>query len=121
MRSISSASTFVVADNRCSSRRNSSPAARSSALCSGKEDAIEIVATDEKVARETAAIVERIARAFGQLKRGALSLRHFGRVDDGSGCFAGLALVSSRTCFSGASSGDFIRECGVEVLFNLRG
>ena len=44
-------------------------------------DPVEIVATDKKVARKTAAVVQRIARSFGQFERFALSFRHFGSVD----------------------------------------
>ena len=40
-------------------------------------NARKIVTADKKVARETAAIVERIARGFGQLERFALAFRHF--------------------------------------------
>ena len=39
-------------------------------------NAAEIVATDEKIARETAAIVQRIARRLSQLERFPLTLRH---------------------------------------------
>ena len=86
----------------------SSPAARSSALCSGHGiDAIEIVATDEQVAGEATALVERIARAFGKIQRRSFTGRHLGSVDHGRRG-AGLALVSSAICFSGASSGEFI-------------
>src|SRR5438132_11044638 len=48
-------------------------------------NAPEIVATDEKIARETAAIIQRIARRLSQLERFALTLRHFRSVDDGRG------------------------------------
>src|SRR6266487_2741372 len=39
-------------------------------------NSIEIVTSDEKVASETAAVLERIACGFGKLKRFALALRH---------------------------------------------
>ncbi len=46
-------------------------------------DAPEIVAADEKIAGETAPIVEWIARGFRQLERFAFAFRHFRSVDDG--------------------------------------
>src|SRR5262249_8941779 len=46
---------------------------------------VEIVAANEKIARETAAIVQRIARRLGEFERFALALRHFRRVDDRRG------------------------------------
>src|SRR6266487_1948925 len=54
------------------------------ALFRKRTNAIEIITADEEIARETAAIIERIARCLGQLERFALALRHSGRVDDRS-------------------------------------
>src|SRR6266550_7563701 len=45
---------------------------------------IEIVATNKKVAGETAAVLERIARGFRQFERFPLAFRHLRRVNDGS-------------------------------------
>jgi len=45
-------------------------------------NSIEIVTSDEKIAGETAAVLERIARRFRQLKRFPLAFRHLRRVDD---------------------------------------
>src|SRR5438128_6626129 len=47
-------------------------------------DSIEIVTPDEKIASETAAVVERIARGFRELERFALAFRHLRCVDDSS-------------------------------------
>ena len=46
---------------------------------------IEIVAPDEKIARKTAAVIQWIARGFGQLECFALAFRHLRRVDR-TGC-----------------------------------
>src|SRR6266498_1539513 len=54
-----------------------------SALLRVRMDAPEIVAADEKIAGETAPIVEWIARGFRQLERFAFAFRHFRSVDDG--------------------------------------
>jgi hypothetical protein len=43
---------------------------------------IEIVTSDEKIAREAAALVERIARGLGKLERFALAFGHLRGVDD---------------------------------------
>ena len=55
-------------------------------------DAVEIVATDEKITGETAAIIERIARRFRQLERFTLPFRHLRSVDDRRGWFFRLAI-----------------------------
>ena len=46
-------------------------------------NALEIIAPDEEVARETTAILQWIARGFRQLERFALAFHHLRRVDDG--------------------------------------
>src|SRR5207249_11190199 len=53
---------------------------------------IEIVATNKKVAGETAAVLERIARGFSQFERFPPPFRHLLRVDH-----AGSSLFSSAT------------------------
>src|SRR5438105_1601114 len=49
---------------------------------SGWATPIEIVATNKKVAGETAAVLERIARGFRQFERFPLPFRHLRRVDN---------------------------------------
>src|SRR5262249_10601976 len=51
-------------------------------LCGVRMDSIEIVASDEQVAGETAAVFKRIARGLRKLERFALALGHLRRVDD---------------------------------------
>src|SRR5438094_1123346 len=46
-------------------------------------NSLKIIATDEKIAGETAAVLEWIAGGFSQLERFALAFRHLRRVDDG--------------------------------------
>src|SRR5205807_937927 len=46
-----------------------------------RKNPVEIEPADEKIARETAAFVERIARTFRQLERGRFARRHFRGVD----------------------------------------
>src|SRR5947208_7948540 len=53
------------------------------ALPSIRVNPIEIVATNKKVAGETAAVLERIARGFRQFETFPLPFRHLRRVDDG--------------------------------------
>ncbi len=71
------------------------------ALLGEGKDAVEIVAADEKVAREAAAFVERIAGTFGQLERRRLARRHLRSVDHGRGCRlrAGLFCDLFFRCF----------------------
>ena len=52
-------------------------------------NSIEIITSDEKIAGETAAVLERIAGGFCQLERFALAFRHLRRVDDGGHRFFG--------------------------------
>ena len=46
------------------------------ALRRPRVNSIEVVSPDEKIAGETAAIIQRIARSFRQFQRGALAFRH---------------------------------------------
>ena len=55
------------------------------ALHGVRKDSSEIVTSDEKVAGETAPVLQRIARSFCELERFALAFRHLGCVDDGGG------------------------------------
>src|SRR5207247_9001805 len=57
---------------------------------------IEIVAPNEKIARKTAAVIQWIARGFGQLQGFTLAFGHLRRVDDG-----GCRLVWLRAGFLG--------------------
>src|SRR5437667_2714551 len=66
---------------------------------------IKIIASDEKIAGKTAAILERIARGLGQLECFALAFRHLRCVDDGGYRF--FRLVTGRVRPTGGCRAGF--------------
>src|SRR5205823_12044680 len=95
-------------------------------------DAIKIVTPDKKIARETAAIVQRIARRLGQLERFPLTFRHFRSVDDrggrpfrlrrfGTGFLGDLFLgrFERRFHVTGLRGRDSVMSSGVETSLTI--